>query len=138
MTNGAAGATNALMDDGQWAMNWTAAQGNPQPVTVQIARGNKSLLRTNVRFNPLVLWLPIGADYTSSFGSFTLTAQGKVQAAKSQLLAGVTATESGLRKLVDEPLRSVAESDVLQFSSGANAPPFSMYVSPVIKPSELK
>lgn len=29
--NGATGATNALMDDGQWAMNWTAAQGNPQP-----------------------------------------------------------------------------------------------------------
>ncbi|WP_373652795.1 DUF1559 domain-containing protein [Schlesneria sp. DSM 10557] len=28
---GASGATNALMDDGQWAMNWTAAQGNPQP-----------------------------------------------------------------------------------------------------------
>ena len=29
--NGASGASNALMDNGQWPMNWTAAQGNPQP-----------------------------------------------------------------------------------------------------------
>ena len=28
---GATGSTNCLMDDGQWAMNWTANQGNPQP-----------------------------------------------------------------------------------------------------------
>jgi prepilin-type processing-associated H-X9-DG protein len=28
---GASGASNALMDNGQWPMNWTAAQGNPQP-----------------------------------------------------------------------------------------------------------
>ena len=28
---GATGSTNCLMDDGQWAMNWTATQGNPQP-----------------------------------------------------------------------------------------------------------
>jgi len=111
-------------------------QGVPQPVTVQIARGNKSLLRQNVRFNPLVLWLPVGADYTSSLGSFTLAADGKIQAQKSQLTAGVTATESGLRKLVDDVARSVAVSDVLQFNSGALAPPFSVYVPPVIKPGE--
>ncbi|WP_437205706.1 DUF1559 family PulG-like putative transporter [Planctomicrobium sp. SH664] len=29
--DGAKGATNALMDNGQWAMNWTAEEGNPQP-----------------------------------------------------------------------------------------------------------
>ena len=28
---GANGATNALLVDGRWAMNWTQAQGNPQP-----------------------------------------------------------------------------------------------------------
>ena len=28
---GAAGATNALMVQGEWAMNWTQPQGNPQP-----------------------------------------------------------------------------------------------------------
>ena len=31
VTTGAQGATNALCLNGQWQMNWTAAQGNPQP-----------------------------------------------------------------------------------------------------------
>jgi prepilin-type N-terminal cleavage/methylation domain-containing protein len=30
-TDGAVGASNALMLNGQWQMNWTAAEGNPQP-----------------------------------------------------------------------------------------------------------
>lgn len=31
VTTGAVGATNALFVQGQWPMNWTAAEGNPQP-----------------------------------------------------------------------------------------------------------
>jgi prepilin-type N-terminal cleavage/methylation domain-containing protein/prepilin-type processing-associated H-X9-DG protein len=31
VTNGTQGASNCLMLNGQWQMNWTAAQGNPQP-----------------------------------------------------------------------------------------------------------
>jgi prepilin-type N-terminal cleavage/methylation domain-containing protein/prepilin-type processing-associated H-X9-DG protein len=31
ITNGAQGASNALMINGQWQMNWTAPEGNPQP-----------------------------------------------------------------------------------------------------------
>jgi prepilin-type N-terminal cleavage/methylation domain-containing protein len=31
VTTGAQGATNALILNGQWQMNWTAPQGNPQP-----------------------------------------------------------------------------------------------------------
>jgi len=30
-TDGAVGASNALMLNGQWQMNWTAPEGNPQP-----------------------------------------------------------------------------------------------------------
>ena len=30
-TDGATGASNALMDNGEWQMNWTAREGNPQP-----------------------------------------------------------------------------------------------------------
>lgn len=30
-TDGAVGASNALLLNGQWQMNWTAAEGNPQP-----------------------------------------------------------------------------------------------------------
>ena len=30
-TSGASGASNALMVNGQWQMNWTAAEGNPNP-----------------------------------------------------------------------------------------------------------
>ena len=39
------------------------ASGSPMPVAIRVTRDQKSLLRKDVRFNPLILWLPIGGGY---------------------------------------------------------------------------
>jgi hypothetical protein len=72
--------------------------GAPTPVRVELQSGRDSLLRERAAFNPLVIWLPVGVRYQSSFGSFTLTAQGKLEKVEPE--ANVTATSEGLRRLV--------------------------------------
>lgn len=73
-------------------------RGAPVPVRVTLQSGKDSLLREAAVFNPLVIWLPVGVRYQSSFGDFTLSALGKVEKAAPE--AGVTVTSEGLRKLM--------------------------------------
>ncbi|MEN9574168.1 MAG: hypothetical protein RL514_2023 [Verrucomicrobiota bacterium] len=73
-------------------------RGAPVPVRVTLQSGKDSLLREAAAFNPLVIWLPVGVRYQSSFGDFTLSALGKVEKASPE--TGVTVTSEGLRRLV--------------------------------------
>jgi hypothetical protein len=73
-------------------------RGVPVPVRVTLQSGKESLLREPASFNPLLIWLPVGVRYQSSFGDFTLSAQGMVENAAPE--AGVTVASDGLRRLV--------------------------------------
>ena len=81
-------------------------RGTPVPVRVTLQSGKDSLLREPAAFNPLVIWLPVGVRYQSSFGDFTLSPLGKVEKAAPE--PGITVTSEGLRKLVKEAPASAA------------------------------
>jgi|GEM_PF-1823189 len=77
------------------------ADGSPAPVQLSLRFGQMPLLRQETRFNPLIIWLPVGARYSSTLGDFSVTPDGKVQGIS--LAEGVKATESGLRLTLREP-----------------------------------
>jgi hypothetical protein len=113
--------------------------GTPVPAAIRVTRNERSLLRQETKFNPLVLWLPVGGQYDSSFGQFALTAAGQIDAKASQLAPGVTLSTAGLRRTVDELPGAAAlpeVSDLLQVNvSGGkpveHPPSFSAFVPPV-------
>ncbi len=73
------------------------SEGRPVPSRIRISCGGLNLLREEVDFNPLLLWLPIGVTYQSSMGTFAVALDGKVTAEPAALAAGVVVTPEGLR-----------------------------------------
>jgi hypothetical protein len=73
------------------------ADDRPVPMKIVVSCGGLSLVRAEENFNPLILWLPVGVTYQSSFGAFQITPAGKVQADPADLEEGVRVTEAGLR-----------------------------------------
>ncbi len=117
------------------------ASGTPLPVPIRVTRDQKSLLRKEARFNPLILWLPVAGQYDSSFGRFALSADGKIDAKASRLAPGVEITAAGLRRTIDKPADSSPGADlssnlvpVTVSSRGAKEPfpSFSIFVPPVV------
>ncbi len=75
--------------------------GTPVPVAIRLTREGKSLLRKEARVQSAGALAPLGGQYDSSFGRFTLSAEGRIDAKGSQLAPGVAITASGLRGTVD-------------------------------------
>jgi hypothetical protein len=121
------------------------ARGVPVPQNIQVTWQGKSLLRQAAAFNPLVIWLPIGVSYDSTFGPFSLSATGKVEANTSRLAADVTLTDVGLRKrlpaatakAVNQPspvLQITAKPIAAQTASPKEPPKFAAYLDPLVSP----
>jgi len=81
------------------------ADGSPVPAAIAVRFGQMPLLRQEARFNPLTIWLPVGARYSATFGDFAVTAEGKVEGVS--LADGVAVVGSGLR-LTLKDVRSAA------------------------------
>lgn len=90
-----------------------AADGSAVPTPVKVAWNGGSLLRAEGVFNPLVIWLPVGVSYQSSFGNFAVAADGTLSA--QQLAPGVTLVAGGLQK-------SVARTETAKPSAAAAGP----------------
>ncbi len=115
--------------------------GSPVPVAIRVTRDQKSLLRKETRFNPLILWLPIGGGYDSSFGHIVLTVDGKIDAKASRLAPGVQITEDGLRRTIDTAAESApaaeSPSNLVQVTVSSRGtkepfPSFAIFVPPVV------
>ena len=79
------------------------ADGSPVPAAISIRWGNMPLLRQEGRFNPLIIWLPVGVKYNSSLGDFALTPEGKVEGIS--LAQGVAVVANGLRLTLKDNVR---------------------------------
>ncbi len=55
--------------------------GAPVPFNLSLSDGEVSLLRKPGPYNPLIMWLPVGLQYESSFGTFSLDNDGKIVSA---------------------------------------------------------
>jgi outer membrane protein assembly factor BamB len=75
-------------------------RGVPVTASVRLLGQRGPLLREEAQFSVLTLWLPVGGQYQTSFGTVVLTASGKVDAQDSRLASGVAITEAGLRRTV--------------------------------------
>jgi hypothetical protein len=82
------------------------------PIKLLGERG--TLLRDDANFRSLIVWLPVGASYSTTLGSFQLTADGKVSTRSSQLAANVTVSGTGLRKVVAGDDGAVAETAAVE------------------------
>ena len=78
-------------------------QGTATPVRVRVGDGRINSMRTDGPYNPLIMWLPVGIVYKSTFGSFKLLADGKVKPLK--LAKGVKLTTEGFRLSVKSKRR---------------------------------
>ena len=74
--------------------------GRPVPIGIRLNCGRLGLLREEAKFNPLTIWLPVGVEYQSSLGSFTVAPDGQIQADPATLPVGVRRTDRGLRLTV--------------------------------------
>lgn len=74
------------------------SRGAPVPASIQIGDVKGSYLREETRFSVLIAYLPVGCEYTSSLGSFSLAADGAIKGGTLQPEVKVTA--EGLRKTV--------------------------------------
>ena len=83
-------------------------RGRPVAGNIKVFNDKGSLLRKDAHFRVLTVWLPVGGEYHTSLGSFTLTAAGKVEARPERLAAGVRVTAEGLRK-VEPACRQVGQ-----------------------------
>lgn len=80
-----------------------APDGSPRRVKINVTWNDVPLLRESTYFNPLVIYLPVGADYRSTLGHFSLTPDGQFKAKMDSLKPNVEATAQGLRlKVTDE------------------------------------
>ena len=77
--------------------------GAPVPTAISLRCGQMPLLRHETRFNPLIVWLPIGVKYNSSLGDFEVTPEGGVEG--KSLPDGVKVVGDGLRLTVKEQPR---------------------------------
>ncbi len=84
-------------------------EGSPAPTRIQISDGHNDLLRADGPFSLLTVWLPVGVKYSSSFGSFTLAADGTV--APEKLAPHVEADKRGLRLTLASPARGPAAAE---------------------------
>ncbi len=117
--------------------------GTPVAAPIRVTRDQKSLLRKEAQFNPLILWLPVAGQYDSSFGRFALTADGRIDAKASQLAPGVQITDAGLRRTVDGPAEAstgkpptnLVPVTVSRFG-GEKPPVFVLYVPPLVAPGK--
>lgn len=73
-------------------------RGAPVPSPIHLTDEKGSLLREEARFSVLIAWLPVGAEYQSSLGSFALAGDGKIKGVR--LANEVSVTAEGLRKTV--------------------------------------
>ncbi len=95
------------------------AAGSPVPSPISVRFGQMPLLRQETRFNPLIIWLPVGVKYSSTFGDFTLTPDGKVEA--SALAEGVTSVGNGLRLSLKD-IRTAVSRPYLHTGDGPKPP----------------
>jgi len=72
--------------------------GSPVPVALSVRYGQMPLLRQEGKFNPLIVWLPVGVRYSSTLGDFAVTPEGKVEGLS--LAEGVAIVGNGLRLTV--------------------------------------
>ncbi|MCY3023754.1 MAG: hypothetical protein NTW87_32640, partial [Planctomycetota bacterium] len=79
----------------------TDEAGAPVPVPLKLRLGTDSLLREDAGFTVLLIWLPVAMKYDSSFGSFSLSADGKLAA--GDLAPNVALTPVGLRLTQPRP-----------------------------------
>jgi len=70
--------------------------GRPASVQIKVSCGNEPLLREAAKFNPLILWLPVGLKYDSTLGAFSIGPDGKLSADPSTLAKNVKVTPTGL------------------------------------------
>lgn len=98
-------------------------RGAPVPTPIRVSDEKGSFLREDARFSVLTIWLPVGGEYQSSLGSFTLTADGKVNGVR--LANDVRVTAEGLRKTVPTaPAGKPTASETIQLSViGPNGKP---------------
>lgn len=119
------------------------ARGIPASADVRLSHGDRSLFRKPATFNALRMWLPVGVEYSSSFGTFELDAKGKIK--NPRLANDVQVVEGGLRKTV--PSSSAAPAAVqaslaLKLLAGsaetpeAQRPGFLAFVPPQVNPGE--
>ncbi len=70
------------------------SDGRPEPSPVGVSSKGESLLRKEGNFCPLVIWLPVGAEYASSMGGFQVKPDGSI-APSGALPPGVAQTKEG-------------------------------------------
>jgi outer membrane protein assembly factor BamB len=117
------------------------SNGMPAPIAIKITCGKEPLLRETANFNPLIVWLPVGLKYTSTFGTFSLGADGKLTAETAELAPRVklVADPPGLTLSVDaaqSEIRRGENTRVIQHVPGEGKKPITCFVEPLLKPGE--
>lgn len=122
--------------------------GAPTAQALTVNWNDQLLLRKAVSFSRVAIWLPVGIDYTTNLGSFTLGPKGELLAKKQRLTPGVTVVDGGLRKTVPVAPQPGAASattsnlvDVTVPSTDpkipeARYPRFRLYCGPVVAPGK--
>ena len=74
--------------------------GVPVPTAINVTSGKERVVRGVAKFTSLTMWLPVGAKYVSTFGTFSLAPDGKIVAEPADLAKDVKLTAEGLRLTV--------------------------------------
>lgn len=119
------------------------AEGIPTPVEVRVRWNETTLLRKPAQFNPLVLWLPVGLEYVSNFGSFSLTESGDIT--PGEVVRDVERIAGGFRKTIASTPAAAARVDgsltyrmsiALKDVAASRSPGFHVFVNPTAVPGE--
>lgn len=117
------------------------SRGVPASTDIRIAHGERSLFRKPAVFNVLRMWLPVGVEYSTSFGTFQLDAAGNIK--NQRLVNGVEVAEGTLRKTVPGSGAGAAAAPAslaVRFLGGSaetpenQRPTFLAFVPPLVKP----
>jgi len=116
--------------------------GTSVPSEVRVFWKETSLLRKTVPFQPLTLWLPVGLEYSSSFGAFALSASGEIEA--RTLAKDVTSVAGGFRKTVPATAVTARVNGSLTYrmaislkdAPASKFPAFHVFVTPRAAPGE--
>ncbi|MFW5856372.1 MAG: hypothetical protein ACOCX4_00720, partial [Planctomycetota bacterium] len=114
------------------------ADGVPTPVRIELYSGKLLLLREIASFNPLVVWLPVGCTYESSFGAFRITPDGAIEGVR--LGEGVAVTATGLRRTLPPPPPAPLEpfdGKVALKAFGTSDPPLALWTPPLAAPGGM-
>src|SRR5262249_29343744 len=111
-------------------------RGAPAPQSFDLLSDDKSLFRKPPVISTLTMWLPIGLSYRSSWGEFSLAADGKLQVGKSRLSNGVQATKQGLRKVSTAQASKLAAKPLSDVIALPATKPVKMYAPLRIEPGQ--